>query len=389
MAVHQRELDLHFFAQAVAHPGTRCLERGDLFGGHILQRLAALVRDDELRFAFRQRRAPLRLRQPAARHLCLTGFGRGELHHARPRQALPDAQCHFLHHKAQTRIRRRALRLPEQPRGRPFPGARHGFQHLGQLFAGVLRERLVHLGLEGRLGQPGRDRPFEPVGIQPQHIDRIGADEADIKRIGRRLAMRLRQFRRLGIVHPDVQDRPRPTPIRHLRGGADRQQRPLAEHVEQRADIGHAPARDGAHRVEPQRDRARHRQVEPHQPLQAFRAIAMGRGADLGRGRDRGEIGRAQHAGLVCICSNRYNRCANCPEKWTGDAVTAAPCPTASTLDPRQVGHRAAGLHDPVEQVQAVAPHHLVLGIDLYGGKKGVDGRAQGGHMGHRAREIL
>jgi hypothetical protein len=54
-----------------------------------------------------------------------------------------------------------------------------------------------------------------------------------------------------------------------------------------------------------------------------------------------------------------------------------------------QIRHLPAGFHDLVQQIQAVAAHDLVVGIDLHGLEKRVDGRAKGGHVRHRGTEIF
>ncbi len=61
--------------------------------------------------------------------------------------------------------------------------------------------------------------------------------------------------------------------------------------LQDRRDIWHLAVSDGVHGAEGQRDGAGHRQVEPHQPLEAFRPPAMRGRRDRRDGRDQRHIG--------------------------------------------------------------------------------------------------
>ena len=94
-------------------------------------------------FGFRlQRLAPLALAEITPGAAAITGHTIDQLHHAGAAFPLAQPQSHFLHHKAQTRIGRRALGLTQQPRGRALPGPCHGSKNFEQLRAHILRERL-------------------------------------------------------------------------------------------------------------------------------------------------------------------------------------------------------------------------------------------------------
>jgi hypothetical protein len=116
-------------------------------------------------------------------------------------------------------------------------------------------------------------------------MDRKGLDEAQVERIRRRAEGRAHRVA-AGIVHADVEDRPRPAPVGVLRRRPDRHERRPAEKRQEPAHVRHLARGDPAHRGKGQRDRLRDRKVEPDQPLQALRPAAVLADRDRRRGRD-------------------------------------------------------------------------------------------------------
>ena len=299
-AVLQREFDLHLLAQFRAAIGAVALQVGKDPRRGLFQRMTALVLHKVKRFlglaigGVGAAKAPGDLRR--------AGHAFDKLDGPLPRQARPEGLRHFLHDEAQRRIGGRALRLPQKPGGRAFPGARHRAQHLGHLAGGRLGEFLLHLVLIGgeRFAQRlGRGFGGEKVGVEPRNIDRIGLDKAQIHRVGHGLTMRLRDLGVFGGVQADVQHRGRPAPVGVFRRGADGDEAAVEDRREL-FGIGHLPGGDGADGFDRQRDRRRHGQVQADQPLQAFRAPAMARGIHRRRGRYFGEgaeIGMFLHCG--------------------------------------------------------------------------------------------
>ena len=147
-------------------------------------------------------------------------------------------------------------------------------------FHGVLVQRLTH----------GTGAGFQAVKlfrVQPGDVDRVGLDEAQVKRIRCSLAMRLGQAGVALSVQADVEDGRRAAPIGVGRAGADGDQRAVAKMAKDSSGIHAMPRRDGADGAGGKGHGFRHRQVKPHQALQAFRPPAMRgcrngrRGADL------------------------------------------------------------------------------------------------------------
>ena len=69
----------------------------------------------------------------------------------------------------------------------------------------------------------------EEILVKAQHIDRVGADERKVELIGRLLPVFSRNACSNGIVHADIENRPRPAPIGGLAGGAYREQIAIRE----------------------------------------------------------------------------------------------------------------------------------------------------------------
>ena len=207
----------------------------------------------------------------------------------------PDPDRHFLHHKAQPRIDRRALDLPQDAGGRPLPSPRHGTQNLGQLAQGILRKRLLHLRLIGgkrglqRLGRPF-GTAFEHLGVEAGDMDRIGADEPQVERVCRNLAMALAERGMAFGSHADVQNRARPAPFGIFRRGADGDELAGPDMAEDGGASGILPGGDGTHGGGGQRDGGRDRKVQPNESLKTFRAPAMRLSTDRGTGRNRYKV---------------------------------------------------------------------------------------------------
>ena len=287
---------------------------------HVLQRHPAGVAGEVQRLGRLQRIPTLRLAQVAPDDMRLAGNRIDELDHARPADPLPDPLRHLLHHKAQCRLIRCPLGLTQQAGAGALPCPGHASQHLGKLLRRVLRERLVglHLILVQRLTQGPRPRlqPVESLRVKPGNMDRIGLDEPQIQRIRRLLAMRLGQPGMALGVQANVENRRRPAPVGVAGRRADRDQRPVAKAVKDTRRIDPMPRRDGAHGAGGHRHRFRHRQIKPHQPLQAFRPPAMRRRRDLRRGRDQGKF---RHGIVFLHCSTRCSAAAY-PEKTVNQA---------------------------------------------------------------------
>ena len=243
-------------------------------------------------------RAPLGLAAEAPGDAGIARHAVDELDGARAGHTRSQRQRHVLHHQPQRRIRRRALGLPQQPGGRPFPGAGHGPQHLDQLPLGVLRKLLVGLVpvAAQRLGQR-RVRVAEHVGVKPRDMDRIGLDEAAIQRIRRLGPQRLGQLGMAGGVHADVQHGPRPAPFGVQRRGPHAQKPARVAGQAPQVRARQPPARrDGADGGGGNGEAARNRQVHADQPLQAFRPPAVGGGLDP---RGGGDLDNGKVSGLV------------------------------------------------------------------------------------------
>ena len=267
----------------------------------ILKGMATRITADVKRIIITQCHPTLRLRHEATDHISVSRVRVNHLNDARARNALTDTQCHALHHKTKPRISRCALRLPQQPRGCPLPRPRHRAQNLAQLHGGVLGKGLLRFILEMVFGNPWGQRPLKFIGIQTQDIHRIGADEIDIKLICRTAPMNLGQMFDQVVIHPDIQHRARPAPIRSLAAGAHRNQGMRAKLGPKRGQIRNHPLRDLANRVKGQGRCQRHGQTQAHQTLQAFGAIAMGGCVHIRRGGDQHIVGAIFHLQFLLL----------------------------------------------------------------------------------------
>ena len=286
------ELDLHLFAQPLAGGDAEADQIGKDLGRGFLERGAAGVAGQVDRARVAADRAALRLATKAAGDARRAGHAVDELDRARAGDPRPQRQRHILHHEAQRRIGRRALGLPQEPRGRPVPGPRHRAQHLAQLPGGVLREGLVGLVLIGveHLGQRRR-RVREHVRVQPRDVDRIGLHEAAVERVRRLGPQPLGELAVAGVVQPDVEDGARPAPLGvHRRGPHPHQPAALGDEPPQFGLGERASRGDGAHDAGRDGPAARHRQVHADQPLQALGAPAVHRRRHRRRGGDLDEL---------------------------------------------------------------------------------------------------
>ncbi len=103
----------------------------------------------------------------------------------------------MLHDQPQPRIGGCTFGLSQQAGGGAFPCPRHGTQHIGQLFGGVLREfgvGFVLIGVQHVLQRvTGRVvRQIEHIGVQTGDVDGKGLNEAQVKRVGGWFAQLLR-----------------------------------------------------------------------------------------------------------------------------------------------------------------------------------------------------
>ena len=59
------------------------------------------------------------------------------------------------------------------------------------------------------------------------------------------------------------------------------------------------------------------------------------------------------------------------------------------TFELGQIGHGVAGFANLAKQVQAIAPHGGVVGVDLHGLEKRINWLAKGRHRGHGGGKIF
>ena len=347
--VFQREFDLHFLAQPNAPDLSVAQQRGEGVGTDILERRPTRIPGQEDgAVPIAQRVAPLALAEIAAGDLRLAGGGIDELDHARPAFVVPDAKGQRLHDKAEAGIDGCALRLAQQARAGAVPGPRHRPQHLGQLHGDVLREGLVRLELIGFKRDAQRIAALhlgeiERIGVQSRDMDGVGLHETNIKR---RRGLRAHAGRKRGvggIVHADIQDRPRPAPVRVLAGRAHRQQRIGAEGFEQGGHVRQfalGAAQDG---IEGQRQRGRHGHAKPDQALQAFGTPAVHRRRHGRRRRDQRHVLVGLlllHRGDPSFSCSIINLTAPCKAKVTGRDQGRGVSPRSGS-DPRRRGRSA------------------------------------------------
>ena len=213
--VLDHELNLHFLAEASSADVAVAVKFGvDLRRKLFQGRPSGIPREVDGSVHIVDGIPALALAEIAPRDLRRARCRIDELDDAGTRLRRANSEGHRLHDKAETGIRGRALRLPQEACGRAFPGAGHGAEDVGELAGGVLREGLVGLFLVGFQELLEALIFVEHVRVEAGDLNGVGVDETAVQCICSIVTQKLRQLGMAGVGPCRYRERRRGRPSR-------------------------------------------------------------------------------------------------------------------------------------------------------------------------------